>query len=435
MRRLPVRSLLATGLLVLGSGLSVATMPAQAASSELVNRAVAAGIDLGSTPSWAVCPGDFDADGDEDFHASLHMKNPGALYRHNLDGNFTRVAYNIVSPKIPNGGVDRHDCAWADVDHNGLSDLYSSAGRWSSNRVKGTDIDNELFLQTGPDTWRDVGTVAGVGEPCSRGRHVVFAHFDGDGWVDLFVGAQNERLDSADPCNAEPNYPYNEQSKVFINRGLNASGEWTGFRLATEYNVRQGNVGLRGAVAWDYNRDGRMDLLALAAEGKTPFLFRNDGGRFTEVARAGAVRLPAVNGVEIGDVTRDGIADFVFADTAGFAYRAGTATGVSGTTVRLTTVTTTAKGWEPAVGDINGDGLTDVFGLVANRGGSSNPDDIVLVARAGGGFGRYTAPSASGDANDVAAIQVGGRHHFVVLNGGNSEKESPGPVQLIAWAG
>lgn len=177
-------------------------------------------------------------------------------------------------------------------------------------------------------------------------------------------------------------------------------------------------------------------MLSIPAAGKVPHLFRNDGGQFQEVSKAGLVRLPAMNGVKVGDLTGDGIPDLVYADDTGFAYRAGTATGVASSSVRLATVSSTNRGWTVALGDINGDGRTDVYGQVTKASGTTgNPDDLVLVANTGGTFTVYTAPTAAGDANDVEAVRVGGRDQFVVLNGGKDEASSPGPVQLIAWVG
>jgi hypothetical protein len=422
--------------------LVLAPSPTEAASPQLVDNAAAAGITFSSTPSWDVCVADFDGDGKPDFHASLHMKDAGALYRNNNNGTFTRTAYVpdkpllTISPR-PNelgGLVDRHACAWADVDGNGLLDMYSSAGRYSSNRYKDEAINNELWLQTSAGVFKDAATAAGVGESCTRGRFVVFDDYSRDGLPDLFLGAQKERVDSADRCNTEADYPYNEQSKVFVNRGAGANGTWLGFRYAPEFNVSQGNVGVRAALSWDENRDGLPDLLTVPLANHPAFLHRHTGTGFMEVARAGIVKLPLMNGAKVGDITGDGIADLVYADNAGFAYRRGTATGISTTTVRIGSVPSSAVGWSVALGDANGDGTLDVYGLVASADGTANPDDVLYVGAATGtSFQAHAVPSAGGEANDVEAVIVNGRAQFVVLNGGHDEKEAFGPVQLIAW--
>ena len=416
----------------------------EAASPNLVNRAAAAGINWSSTPSWDLAAVDYDNDGDTDFSMSLHMKNAGELRRNNGNGTFTRVAYSsdpattIMPRPSPQGGlVDRHACTWADFDHNGLQDAYCTAGRYRSNRYKTEAINNELFIQTSVGVFTDRATASGVGEPCTRGRHAAAMDVNNDGWPDLVYGVQLERNDSSDPCNREAAYPYNEQSKIFVNRGANGAGEWLGFRFGTEWNLSQANSGNRLVLPWDYNRDGLMDLLTATFPNKPAYLYRNTGTGFVEVARPKTVRLPLFNGATLADLTGDGILDLVFADNAGFAYRAGTgtATGLSGTTVRIGTVPSSGDGWATAVDDINGDGRLDVYGLVASAGGTVNPDDVVYVRQVDNSWQAHAVPPAGGDANDVLAVTIAGRAQFVVLNGGNDEAEVPGPVQLIAWTG
>ena len=419
-----------------------------APSANLVDRAVAAGINWPSTPSWDLSVVDYDNDGDSDFSMSLHMRNAGELRRNNGDGTFTRIATGSSATTImprpsPQGGlVDRHSCAWADFDDNGLQDAYCAAGRYASNRYKDESINNELFRQTSMGVFNDTATASGVGEPCTRGRHVAALDVNGDGWQDLFLGAQAPRNDASDRCNSEADAPYNEQSKVFINQGPNAQGVWQGFRPGREWNVSQANTGNRLALPWDYNNDGRMDLLTATYAMRAAFLYRNTGTGFQEVARSGAVRLPLFNRASLADLTGDGVLDLVYADDTGFAYRAGTRTatgigGISGTTVRIGTVPSGGVGWGAAVGDVNGDGEPDVYGLVASANNTGNPADYVFVSNdtTPPSWQRHEVPPAGGDANDVIPVTVNQRSQFVVLNGGNDEGETPGPVQLIAWSG
>ena len=206
------------------------------------------------------------------------------------------------------------------------------------------------------------------------------------------MGAVVERADPDDPCNTHANYPYNEQSKILINRRRGANGAWLGFRSGTEWNVSQPNSGGRLALPWDYNRDGRTDLLTSA---RRAWLYRNTGTGFAEVSRAVSVALPTFNGASIADITGDAIPDLVFADDTGFAYRAGTSAGISLTTVRLGPATSGGIGETTAVGDINGDGLQDVYGQVASPvPGGGNPDDLVFVASTAG-WQRHVVPAAA----------------------------------------
>ena len=106
---------------------NVAAPPRSAAASpELVDRAVVAGISLPTTNSWDVTAVDYDMDGDTDFSMSLHWRNAGQLRRNNADGTFTRIVTSTQTSNImprPNelgGLVDRHACTWADFDRSGL---------------------------------------------------------------------------------------------------------------------------------------------------------------------------------------------------------------------------------------------------------------------------------------------------------------------------
>lgn len=455
------RALVVAGL---ACALLLATEPSTpAASPELVDRATAAGIiypnsPLAMTPSWDATVVDYDNDGDQDFHVSLHMKNEGMLFRNNGDGTFTRVAFvpgnvwQTLTPRVNQRAqyIDRHACAWGDPNRDGMMDIACNAGRYQSNRVKSSNIDNELFLQgvgTAAGTFMDVSVAAGVNEPCGRGRFNAFLDVNGDGWDDLFVGNQAERNDPDDPCNTygssrptQERYPVNEKSKLYLNLGLLPDGTWAGYGFNNEWNTLgtatavglTANFGNRCAVPWDYNRDGRTDLLGCTFPDRKPYLYRNNGSNFTEVSSS--VNLAALNGVTVADINSDAIPDYLFSNNTGFFYRLGTSTGISSTTVRLgTSLPTGAIGWNIAVGDINGDGGMDVFGQTGSSNESGNPDDYVFVNTGDMSYQRYTVPSAVGRADDVVAVNVGARAGFVVLNG-KLENPVPGPVQYIVWA-
>jgi FG-GAP-like repeat/FG-GAP repeat len=432
---------LAAAVAVVSTAVLLASGPGavEASSPRLVDRAAEAGLKQRPTPSWDVTTVDYDKDGDTDFSMSLHWTIAGELRRNNGDGTFTRVAGSGAAARIimprPNelgGVVDRHACTWADFDRNGLPDAYCSAGRLLNNSYKTESINNELWRQTSVGVFTDTATASRAGEPCARGRHVATLDVNGDGWQDLFVGARSERSDPDDPCNTQANHPYNEQSKILINRRRGTGGAWLGFRFGTKWNVSQPNSGARFALPWDYNHDGRTDLLA--GGGRRALLYRNTGTGFAEVSQAARVALRSFNGASIADITGDAIPDLVFADDRGFAYRAGTRTGISRTTVRLGPATSGGVGSTTAVGDINGDGRADVYGQVASAApAGGNPDDLVFVASPAR-WQRHVVPRAGGDADDVAAVRIGRRAQFVVLNGDDDEGvASPGPVQLIAW--
>ena len=129
-----------------------------------------------------------------------------------------------------------------------------------------------------------------------------WADFDGDGDADLFVG-----------FNGTPNRLYRNDAGTFVDAAADAG-------VADARATR--------AVAWgDYDADGDPDLFVgfTAGDGGVLRLYRNDGGRFTNVSRdagvmvdSGAVRQPAWI-----DVDGDGDLDLyiAFRDKPNMLYR------------------------------------------------------------------------------------------------------------------
>lgn len=397
-----------------------------AASPELVDGAQAAGL-FWNERTWSASEVDYNNDGYDDIWVGFHQRVDSKLMRNNKNGTFTYVAPNFTKRVNAQGGVlDRHDCAWADVDHNGLQDAYCSGGRNQSNYVKTAVKDNELWLQQPAGTFTDVGTQWGIGDECGRGRFVTFLDVNNDGWDDLFLGNEKPRNAPTDPCNVASNNLPNEESKIFINN----AGQ--GLTFSTAWAVRQASAGVGCAVALDYNRDGRMDLLACNYKTTKPNLYRNTGTGFAVDTATG---LSAIADAVWEDINGDGRKDLVMADKTGFLYRLGGVSGL-GAAVRLphTNSGSSIFGWGVAVGDIDGDGDADIYGQVHNTSLSTNPDDVLFRSNGGTAptFTKYVPPSAGGNASTVTAIKLSpdANTSFFVQNG---REDHAGPSQLIQW--
>ena len=80
------------------------------------------------------------------------------------------------------------------------------------------------------------------------------------------------------------------------------------------------------------------------------------------------------------------------------------------------------------MGDADGDGDLDVYALVSNVPGATNPDDVVLRNNALA-FTPVPGPRAAGIGDAVATLDgnADGRSEFLVLNG----VETSGPTQRI----
>lgn len=387
------------------------------------DRASAAGLRAVSR-TYSATGVDYDRDGDQDVWIGYHAAG-GKLWSNRGNGTYRRVALSAW-PRFNADGkqIDRHDCAWADVNRNGRPDAYCSTGRFVGNRVK-HGRDNELWLGS-PRGFREVGTAWGVGDVCGRGRQVTFLHANGDRYPDLFVGNDTPREDPSDPCNRPRNGLPNERGKVFINTG------GSGFRYSRRFWDFGARLGDRCAEVIDVDGDGWDDLLTCGRVGERLRLYRNRGGHgFADVTSAHQLT-SRVSDAVVADLDRDGDSDVVTATVDGFAYHLNTE-GHLGVGQRIGSALSAGRGRSVAVGDVDRDGDRDVYGMVGH-GRRSNPADIVWVNEQLS-FTALEVPGAGGAADEVINLSPsgGGRAEFLVLNGFGTTPA--GPIQLIGVTG
>jgi hypothetical protein len=164
----------------------------------------------------------------------------------------------------------------ADFNNDGYVDVLLLRGGWMG---KAGAYPMSLLKNNGNGTFTDVTREAGVLHYAPT-QTAVWFDFDGDGWLDLFVGNESTE-DDQHPC------------ELFRN---NRNGTFTDVAAQCGLNLR-GFV--KGVTAGDYNHDGRPDLY-LSLRDHENLLFRNDGPdpanpkqwTFTEVGREAGVTEP-----------------------------------------------------------------------------------------------------------------------------------------------
>jgi hypothetical protein len=233
------------------------------------------------------------------------------------------------------GGV-----AAGDYDGDGRADLYvigGDAGR------------NLLFHNQGDGTFVEVGRAAGVAVEGVSGSGPLFFDADGDGRLDLFVGAVD-----GGGC------------RLFRNRG---DGSFDDVTSASGLDGPEMPVNTLSATAYDYDGDGWLDLFL--GHWQSPVggchLWRNQGGgRFAcadgDAGLAGVVR-DVVDETFTGnfaDLDGDGRPDLVVtADVGQSTVWLGRAGGRF--ELANTPVISDENGMGSAVGDYDGDGDLDWF--------------------------------------------------------------------------
>jgi enediyne biosynthesis protein E4 len=187
---------------------------------------------------------------------------------------------------------------FADFDNDGHLDLYVASMPQPKNEVVGC----RLYRNDGKGTFVDVSEQSGACPPDFGGRSVCVLDYDGDGRLDLLVGE-----DPLPGYNGSPT----KSSRLFRNLG--------GFKFvdATEEAGIPSDIPGLGVAAADVNNDGWPDLFLASHSGGNRLLL-NRRGKFEEVVAAREVfHWPQaggdnmVCGVAFGDVNRDGLMDIV----------------------------------------------------------------------------------------------------------------------------
>jgi penicillin amidase len=271
--------------------------------------------------------GDYDGDGDLDYFVGFRGRLD-RLYR-NDNGTFTDVALAV--------GLGDHSetraAAWGDYDGDGDLDLYVG---YSVNQ----STPNKLYRNDG-GRFVNVARAAGV-EDFGTTRQPAWIDLDGDGDLDLFVAWRDR-----------PNSLYR-----------NDGGRFTD--VAKDLGLADPRKSV-GAVWFDMDQDGDLDLFVANQEGDANGLFRNDGGRFTDVAEPAGVsgkgRSPVLGGVgpAVADYDLDGDLDLFVAnygpdelfanDGQGRFTDVAPALGLAGDTHETTA----------AWGDVDNDGDPDLY--------------------------------------------------------------------------
>lgn len=238
--------------------------------------------------AWA----DYDGDGDLDLFVGFNG-TANRLYR-NDNGVFLDVAsaMGLADARATRAG------AWGDFDGDGDPDLIVgfAPGPQSVLRLYRNDIGRFTNVTVDAAVARDSGAV----------RQLSWIDYDADGDLDLFV-AFRDRANALYRNDPAPD----------------GSGQVRKFTdVAADVGLADKRKSV-GAVWFDYDEDGDLDLYVANMDGDANALYRNDAGKFTDVAREHGVewggRAPndSTNGTVrpcTADVDGDGHLDIITAN-------------------------------------------------------------------------------------------------------------------------
>ncbi len=408
---------------------------------------------------------DFDGDGLLDVLATTYDPCMHAVfYRNEGDGRFSdRSADAGLTDQL--GGFNAQQ---TDYDNDGDMDVFITRGAWQAERGRQR---NSLLRNEGDGRFVDVTHAAGLAEPAYPSQASAWADYDGDGYLDVYIGNEVDAEGQPYPSQLFHNNGDGTFTDVAVqsgvaNRRMTKGVAWGDFdndgdpdlyvstvtanRLYE--NLGDGNfvdiaprLGMQedertfATWFWDYDNDGWLDIYAagyraevdqvaadhigLPAGGSRPRLYRNDGaGGFEDVTQAaglGDVRLPM--GANFGDIDADGWPDiYLGTGEPSLAALFPNLMYWNEGGERFWDVTEAAgvghlpKGHGVAFGDLDNDGDEDIYlqagGFVP---GDANPNALY---RNPGGGNRWIHLRLQGRSGNRAAI--GARVRVTVIEAG-----------------
>jgi hypothetical protein len=139
---------------------------------------------------------------------------------------------------------------------------------------------------------------------------IAAADYDLDGDLDLYLCGYNPAADRGETGAMGSPMPYHDARNGGKNLLFRNEGNWEFVDVTAEVGLDQNNDRFSFAAVWeDYDGDGDADLYVSNDYGRNNF-YRNDGGKFSDVAAAlGVEDMSAGMSSSWGDYNRDGTLD------------------------------------------------------------------------------------------------------------------------------
>ena len=238
--------------------------------------------------------GDVNADGLDDIYVCQPHGLPNRMFVQQADGTVRDISATA--------GVDWLDAAKSalliDLDNDGDQDLVASF----KYRVV-------VMSNNGSGVYSLAATLTGPRRPHSMAS----ADYDGDGDLDIFVCGfwrfDNYKADPVKAAFALPT-PWHDANNGAPNQLYRNDGSFTFSDVTVECGLDQNNSRFSHAAGWeDVDNDGDQDLYVANDFGRNN-LFRNDGGKFVDIApEAGVEDQAAGMSVAWADYNKDGWMD------------------------------------------------------------------------------------------------------------------------------
>jgi hypothetical protein len=241
-----------------------------------------------------VAVGDYDSDGKPDIFIVSKVES-GRLFRNLGHWHFEDVTK--AAGVEDDSGVWKQGAAFADVNNDGLLDLY----------ICRFNAPCRLYINQGDGTFKDEAAARGLAVVDACGM-AYFEDYDRDGWIDVYIQTNLKDASSS---------PGGQRDYLFHNNG---DGVFT--NVTDPAGILAEPTQGHSAAWWDYNNDGWPDLYVANDFAPPDFLYRNNrDGTFTNVIDEVLPHTPYSSmGSDQGDVNNDGRIDLLTVDMAGTTH-------------------------------------------------------------------------------------------------------------------
>lgn len=194
---------------------------------------------------------DFNNDGYLDIITSdWGLKGAMHYFRNDTKGSFTDCSVISDLGRFK-GGLNM---VQADYNNDGFLDILVLRGAWMGKFGKQA---NSLLRNNGDNTFTDVTVESGLFSEHPT-QAAVWRDFNNDGWLDLFIGNENDGVDEYNPCELF----ISKKDGTFIEMASTAKCQVLDF--------------VKGVSAADYDNDGLQDIVLSGLQGRRTLL-RNTG--------------------------------------------------------------------------------------------------------------------------------------------------------------
>ncbi|HEY3853348.1 MAG TPA: choice-of-anchor tandem repeat GloVer-containing protein [Verrucomicrobiae bacterium] len=357
----------------------------------LTNTAIS--VDLAD---WRGCSWvDYDNDGNLDLVVTSTDANgfpaENAIFHNNGNGTFTKMSKQTAGDVVTATAGESEGPVWADYDRDGFVDLY--VARYD---------EDWLFHNNGDGFFKQiVNTNIGIVQDDRDSYNAMWSDYDNDGWPDLFVSVKSAN------DNNQTNFLYHNQQNASFMRFLQGP-------VATDnqYSI--------GCVWADYDNDGYPDLFVangLNNPGVNSLYHNNGDGTFAKMTSEMVGSIASDVGYFTqcvwGDYDNDGYLDLFVTADGQYSVNNLYHNNGDGTFTRMFAGSTTSDagisfgcGWA----DYDNDGFLDLF--VAR--GSDSFSSVNLLYRNNGNSNTWLKVKLVGTVSNRSAIGAKVRVHATI---------------------